>query len=138
MRVRVAPDERPCAFGDDGARADGAFAFVGAPMPVKAALPRNRKRGHCRMAAAGISLMLRRHDLRRACASVLSVARRRRGRGAEARRAPDGAPARLEEFPSPPPRLWRLLHKDGRQGPRGNDCASWENSDGSAESARAP
>ena len=35
-------------------------------------------------------------------------------------------------------RLWRLLHKDGRQGPRGNDCASWENPDGFAESARAP
>ena len=35
-------------------------------------------------------------------------------------------------------RLWRLLHKDGRQGPRGNDCMSWENPDGPAESARAP
>ena len=35
-------------------------------------------------------------------------------------------------------RLWRLLHKEGRQGPRGNDCMSWENPDGPAESARAP
>ena len=34
--------------------------------------------------------------------------------------------------------LWRLLHKDGLQGPVGNDCATWGNADDSAESARAP
>ena len=39
---------------------------------------------------------------------------------------------------APLPRLWRLLHKDGRQGPVGNDCATWGNADDSAESARAP
>ena len=103
------PTSAPAPSGMTGARADGAFAFVGAPMPVKAALPRNRKRGYCRMAAAGISLMRRRHDLRRACASVLSVARRRRGRGgggaprATTARPPVSRSSRLRPPPPLPP-----------------------------------
>ena len=48
------------------------------------------------------------------------------------------ARASRRPWAAPLPRLWRLLHKDGRQGPAGNDCATWGNADDSAESARAP
>ena len=55
-------------------------------------------------------------------------------------RAPSMRAARASRRPWAAPllRLWRPLHKDGRQGPAGNDCATWGNTDDSAESARAP
>ena len=56
------------------------------------------------------------------------------------RRPPSMRAARASRRPWAAPllRLWRPLHKDGRQGPAGNDCATWGNTDDSAESARAP
>ena len=128
-----------------GAHADGVFAFVGAPMPVEAArlapcpaianedIAGWPSRAY-RLCGGGTTIYV-------AAASWLAprahigVGHSKTPSGAQARSAGGIAPGR----PSPlPPRLWRLLHKDGRQGPRGNDCASWENPDGSAESSRAP
>ncbi len=156
----------PAPSGMKGAHADGVFAFVGAPMPVEAARlapcpaianediagwPSRAYRlcggGATIYVAAASWLALRAH---------IGVGHSKTPSGARGRPAGDPAarassrPGRIGRMgarsaggiapgrPSPLPRLWRLLHKDGRQGPRGNDCASWENSDGSAESARAP
>ena len=151
-----------------GAHADGVFAFVGAPMPVEAArlapcpaianedIAGWPSRAY-RLCGGGTTIYV-------AAASWLAprahigVGHSKTPSGAQGRPAGDPAarassrPGRIGRdggalrrgnragtpVPAPPPRLWRLLHKDGRQGPRGNDCASWENSDGSAESARAP
>ena len=149
-----------------GAHADGVFAFVGAPMPVEAARlapcpaianediagwPSRAYRlcgGATIYVAAASWLAPRAH---------IGVGHSKTPSGAQGRPAgipPQGhlpvpagsagwgarsAGGNRAGTPVPaPPRLWRLLHKDGRQGPRGNDCASWENPDGSAESARAP
>ena len=157
----------PAPSGMKGAHADGVFAFVGAPMPVEAArlapCPAIANEDIARWPSRAYRLCGGGTTIHVVAASWLAprahigVGHSKTPSGAQGRPAGDPA-ARASSRPgrigrmgarsaggiapgrpsSLPPRLWRLLHKDGRQGPRGNDCASWENSDGSAESARAP
>ena len=144
MRARVGGRRAsPAPSGMTEARAGGAFAFVGAPMPVEAArlapcpaianadIAGWPSRAY-RLCGGGPAIYV-------AAASWLTPCVRI---GVEHGKAPSGArgrrrAARHDDAP-PLPRLWRLLHKDGRQGFIGNDCASWGNADDSAESARAP
>ena len=145
-----------------GAHADGVFAFVGAPMPVEAArlapCPAIANEDIAGWPSRAYRLCGGGTTIHVVAASWLAprahigVGHSKTPSGAQGRPAGDPAarassrPGRIGRMGARSaggiapgrPSLWRLLHKDGRQGPRGNDCASWENPDGSAESARAP
>ena len=124
------------------------LALVGAPTPVKAASLAPAPRSQARTRPDG-----RRGRAARAAAPSMplpAVAQdgARPSNWLKCAAANDGPPfAKMAVFaaaPMPPsrapapPRLWSRLHNRGRQGPRGNDCASWGNARRPAEIARAP